>query len=182
MGGSEPDKHPNQLWLGNVYCLADHHATMHDKKQHNRMELEGRALRNNTQGKILEYPTLRNPVCHKRSDRQRRRNRCAFEILRLASLVLGQHCDGHVEPSQACQPAKHKESQEQVVGRSASSECECCGSGCEAKGDLGRRKEQEVSQRNGDQRRKRIIPDQPTSQAPVPSKTTSSSTLQSFHP
>lgn len=42
-----PDKQPrspytplSQSWLGDMYCLADHQAAMHDKKQHNWVEFK----------------------------------------------------------------------------------------------------------------------------------------------
>lgn len=72
---------------------------MHDKKQHDWVKFKGGALGGDAPWEIVEHPALGNPVGHKCNDRERCRNRCAFEVFRLAAFILGQHCYGYVEPS-----------------------------------------------------------------------------------
>lgn len=49
--------------------LTDHETTAQDEETDYRVELEGCSLGNNPKRDVVQYPSLRNPVCHDRCDR-----------------------------------------------------------------------------------------------------------------
>ena len=123
-------------WLRNVYRLADHHASMQNEHQNHGVEFEDGTFCDKTKRDVLVCPALRDPVGHKGSDWQSGRNRCAFEVLGFASLVLGKHGYSHVEPSEAGQTAENEECEEDVIKRGPDTKSECGSGGSETEGDL----------------------------------------------
>ena len=67
-------------WLGNVYSLADHEASMQNKHQNDGVELENGVFREETKRNVFVGPALGNPVCHESSDGECRRDRGAFKV------------------------------------------------------------------------------------------------------
>ena len=96
-------------------CLADHKTSVQSKHQSDGMELQSRALGNDTKGDVFMSPALRDPVCHQAYNAQSSRNRCALEVLRLAALVLRQNSHGDIETSQTSQSTQDEESQDEVI-------------------------------------------------------------------
>ena len=112
-----------RLWLGDVYGLANHKASMQNKHQDDRVELENSAFGEQTKRNIFVRPALRNPVSHERGDGQSGRDGSAFEVFRFTALVLGQYSHSHIEPGKTGETAENEESQEDVVKGGANTQC-----------------------------------------------------------
>jgi hypothetical protein len=117
-------------------CLANHHASMEDEDQGNRVELKRSATEGSSQGNVVQNPSLVNPVCHDRIHAQRGGNGRSLEVFRLASRIFGQRGDGDVEAGQARKTAEDEERKQEVIGRGTDANRESTDSGRNAEGDL----------------------------------------------
>lgn len=118
--------------------LASHQAPVEHKDENDRVELERGTLEHGTPGKRVVDPALRHPVRHERVQPQRRRDRRALEVGRLAVGVLGDDVGvrGNVEAREARQAAQDKEAEAEVVERGADANGEGDDGGGDAEGDL----------------------------------------------
>jgi hypothetical protein len=88
-----------KLRLGDVELLADHEASMSHKDQSSRVELEYRALGNDTEGNLTVDPTLANPVGDQGDNTEGCRCGKTFEVFGLAIGILGYTVGADVETS-----------------------------------------------------------------------------------
>lgn len=109
---------------------------MNHEDQHHGVKLERRARQPHAAGHRVVDPPLRHPPPHHGVQPQRRRDRRALKVGRLARRVLGDRRRRHVEARQAREPAEHEEGQAQVVEGGADADGEGDNGGGDAEGDL----------------------------------------------
>jgi hypothetical protein len=119
-----------------VESLADHETAVQHKHEHNRMELEHRALQPQAHGDLCQRPALVHPESHDLHIDQGHGNRCAFEVLGFAGCVLGDHGDGDVEACETGEAAENEEAEQDVIEGCAKTEGEGGGGRTNAEGDL----------------------------------------------
>lgn len=107
------------LGFGYVNSLADHQTSMQHKQGHNRVKFEHGSLHPKTHRYLSQCPALVYPVSHYLHIDERHGNWGSFEVLGLAGLVLGYHCDGDIEASKTCEAAEHEKREKDVVERCA---------------------------------------------------------------
>jgi hypothetical protein len=100
------------------------------------MELKGGPCCPSSHGNIFQDPTLADPVCHQRCNRQRGRDWSAFKIFALSRIIFGYIRNSDIEACKASEATKNKEREEEVVGWSAKANGECCCGGRETKRHL----------------------------------------------
>lgn len=132
---SQPLSYPH-LRLRDMYRLTRHQAPTNHKQAQHGVKLAQRPRQQRPQRQLPMHPPLTNPVRHQPHNRQRRRDRRALKVGRLARRILGHVGDGDVEAREAGQAAQHEEGEDEVVGGGAEADCEGGGGGGDAEGDL----------------------------------------------
>lgn len=102
---------------------------MNRKQENHGMHLQRTPRKPRAKRDIQPRPPIPKPIHHHTDERQRRRNRGTFKVLRLARLVLGKHGDRNIEPRQPRETAENENGENDVVERGAETDAECSGSG-----------------------------------------------------
>lgn len=139
---------------------------MKHEHQDDGVEFQHRTSSPDTERQVLEDPAVVQPVCHDAIGEKRGGDRCALEVLALASCILGQHGDGDIESCKAGEAAEDEDGEEEGVERGAEADGEGDHSGGDAERDLIRVSENSSSIIQGCSAQH--LPSLPGSQAPGP--------------
>ena len=116
--------------------LADHETSVGHKNESGRVELEYRALGNNTKGNLAVDPALADPVGNQGHDAEGGRSGETLEVFGLAVGILWYAVGGDVEASKTEETTEGEGGEKEMVKRSSHADCDRCDGRGDTEGDL----------------------------------------------